>query len=192
MRLLVLLAGAGMALPVAAQTGAVDWASKPYEYMIVDQDVRMVLEEFGHNNGVPISVSPAVQGRVRGNLPGGTARVFLDALSKAYGLEWYFDGYGLAVSAQAESRSRLVELHDVPFDQVLDQVRAGGLYDARYQLRPGPAPAMASVAGPPRFVEAVAETIAAMSRRAAPQAEAGRVMYVYRGSAAAQAVPFPR
>ena len=165
---------------------------KPYEYHIVEQDLRTVLEEYGKNLGVRVTLSAGVQGRVKGNMPRGSARMFLDALSRAYGLDWYHDGFALHVSASGESRSRSLDLQDVPFEAALSGLKVAGLHDPRFQFRPGVSPSLALVSGPPRFVELVSEAVASMTKkRVAAALPAGSVMHVYRGAGAVEKVTFP-
>lgn len=194
-RLLAGVAAVGLALlaaatPARADASQPDWAAKPYEYMVVDQDLRTVLEEYGRNVGVRVILSTAVQGRVRGNLPRSSARAFLDTLARNYGLDWYHDGFAIHVSGAAEAKSRLLELHGVPFATVVEGIKAAGLFDGRFQLQAGPTPAMVLVAGPPRYVELVVETIAAMSKKPGIAPQPPSVMHVYRGAAAVDNISF--
>ena len=175
--------------PVRA--ASIAWPEAPYRYLVVDQDLRAVLEEFGKNLGVRVALADSVKGRVRGNLPEGSPQSFLDALTKAYGLEWYFDGAVLSISTVAEAGTRFLDLHEVPFARALDGVQSAGLTDPRFVLRPGPAPNLAMVSGPPRYVQLISEAVAAMAAQkpTVPPvqvvAQAAGVVRVFRGSASA-------
>jgi type III secretion protein C len=176
--------------PRAACAGAPDWSSKPYEYLIVDQDLRTVIGEFGKNVGVRTAISAEVQGRVRGSLPRSSASVFLESLSRSYGLDWYFDGATLFISATSEAQTRILELHEQTFEGVAAGLARAGLSDARYGFRPGPTAATAIVSGPPRFVELVMASVSVLTpKRAEKPAEA--TVRVYRGALAVERVTFP-
>ena len=161
------VAVAVVASALAAQSGAraalPDWPATPYRYLVVDQDLRQVLQEFGRNLGTRVVLSDAVAGRVRGPLPEAPPVAFLDTLARTYGLDWYYDGAVLSVSAVAEATTRFVDLHGMPFVQVADGLSRSGLSDARFVLRQGPAPGVALVAGPPRFVQLLGDAISAMA-----------------------------
>src|ERR1700676_4999326 len=70
------------------------WPSGPYKYLVIDQDIKGVLVEFGYNVGLPVDVSDQVEGRLRGQFAAATAtaREFLDSLCDSHNLVWYFDG----------------------------------------------------------------------------------------------------
>src|SRR5580698_2560832 len=76
-----------------------EWPPELYDYVVNDQDLRTVLEQFGLNTGLRIALSDAVQGRVRGRLPPAPPQQFLDHLTDMFGLDWYYDGAVIAVSA---------------------------------------------------------------------------------------------
>lgn len=165
------------------------WPTSPYSYRVVDQDLRTVLEEFGKNLGIRVASSEGVKGRVRGNLQEGSPQFFLDALTKAYGLDWYFDGTVLNISTVSEASTRFLDLHGIPFNRILDGVQRADLTDPRFSMRPGPSESLAMVSGPPRFVQLLSEAITAMAAQKAPVAAPVQVMAqtvamvrVFRGS----------
>ena len=63
------------------------WPSGPYSYVVLDQDLRDVLQQFGINAGLRLALSDKVQGHVHGPLPSAPARQFLDSLTQQFGLE---------------------------------------------------------------------------------------------------------
>ena len=145
--LLCCLAGASVTLVVSAFAGRVqaavpEWPTAPYRYMVVDQDLRTVLEEFGRNTGVRIVLADEVKGRVRGSLPQAAPQDFLDHVTKSYGLDWYYDGAVLHVSTNKEAETRYLDLHALPFARLAAGLAQAGLTDPRFVLREGPAPGM--------------------------------------------------
>jgi type III secretion protein C len=152
-------------------------ASSAYDYVVVDQDLRTVIEQFGLNTGLRVTLSDAVQGRVHGRLPAAPPREFFDHLTEMFGLDWYYDGATIAVSAKSEAQTQLIALKSA---------------DPRYHLRSGPDDNVAIASGPPQYlamVKQVAATLspAQLSKQSPP--ETHNVM-VFRGSSASR-VEFP-
>lgn len=144
--------------------------SEPYQYTVIDQDLRTALREFGANLGVRVSISDAVQGRVRGRLPPLSPRDFLSRLADLYGLDWYYDGYIIAVTAQSEGVTKVIPTTGLPFPQLKAKLDTLGLTDERFVARPeGTGAELMLVAGPPRYVQLVEEATAQLIAQAARQ-----------------------
>jgi len=139
------------------------WPAGPYKYMVIDQDVKGVLVEFGRNVGVPMDVSDQVKGRLRGRLAVAPAREFLDRLCDSYGLVWYFDGAVLHVSAKAEIRTELVSIGRLAPAEVSAKLNALGIADPRFPVRSTQDIGVVSVSGPPPFVSLVRQTLTALA-----------------------------
>lgn len=163
----------------------------PYGYAVLDQDLRVALREFGAHMGLRITVSDSVAGRIRGRLPPLPPREFLDRLAAQFGFDWYFDGYALHVTATSEATTAILGLPGGSFDALLSSLKALGVFDARYPLRPHPEPGHFLVSGPPRYVDLVEKTASVQERRngaapSPPPAEAREsprpaTLTVYRG-----------
>ena len=147
------------ALAPAAHAVEPAWPAGPYKYMVIDQDVKGVLAEFGRNIGVPIDVSDQVKGRLRGRLGGAPAREFLDRLCESYGLVWYFDGAVLHVNARSEIRTELVSVSRLSPEEVSEKLTALGIADARYPVRSTQDTGVVSVSGPPPFLSLVRQSL---------------------------------
>lgn len=189
--LMHLTSSAVLALLVSAgvqQAGAAvpEWPADPYRYIVVDQDLRTVLEEFGRNTGVRVALSEGVQGRVRGNLPQVPPGEFLEAVAKSYGLDWYFDGAVLHVSTTGEAGTRFIDLRGLSFSHLAAGLGQAGVTDPRFVLREGPSPGTVMVSGPPRYLQLVVEAAAAMAGEKATPVAALAVtpVRVFRGSVA--------
>ena len=186
------IAAAAAAVAGRATAAEPAWPSAPYTYVVVDQDLRTVLLQFGSNIGVRVVLSDGVQGRVYGRLPTLPPRDFLEHLARSYGLDWFFDGAVLSVSAGDETETRFVTLPGIDVTVLQAALRSTGLYDPRFGLRPGPAVGTAMVSGPPRYLKLVEQTAAALAKPAsAPEAPGAVAMLtVFRGAAASK-VQFP-
>lgn len=90
-RLTIHLLWAMLLLPWLSTASAsnMDWYEQPYPYLVVNQDVRDVLTQFGDHLGVRVVLSENVQGNIDKKLFEKTAGEFLTALSEAADLAWY-------------------------------------------------------------------------------------------------------
>jgi len=168
------------------------WPTTTYDYVVVEQDLRTVLTQFGTNTGLRVIVSDAVQGRVRGPLPSAPPREFLDNLTRTFGLDWYFDGAAISVSAASEAQSHLLPLQGVSFAKLRAGLATAGLLDPRYQVRPAVGSDIAMVSGPPRFVSIVqqATTALASEKVVKHEPELQKLVVVFRGSSVSR-LQFP-
>lgn len=149
------------------------WPSGPYKYLVIDQDIKGVLVEFGRNVGLPVDVSDQVKGRLRGQLAMPTARQFLDSMCANYGLVWYFDGAVLHVNTKAEVRTELVSIGRLSPEEATDKLGALGIADARFTVRTTENTGVVSVSGPPSFVSMVRQTLDALVRQLPPPIREG-------------------
>lgn len=176
-----LLASAGVALPASAG----NWQEEPYDYVVLDQDVRTALSEFGRNLGMPVVLTEAVKGRIKGRIMAATAGEFVDKLASGSGLTWYFDGSILHVSAHHELTTRVFEAGSLSGDAVSKRMQELGIADRRYPLRSAGRNIVAS--GPPAFHALVDELVQRMRSEMAVVAEASRI-WVFRGGIGAEVV----
>jgi type III secretion protein C len=152
--------------------------------MVIDQDIKGVLVEFGRNVSLPVDISDQVKGRLRGQLAMPTAREFLDNLCASYGLVWYFDGAVLHVNTKAEIRTELVSIGRLSRGEATDKLSALGISDARFQVRTTEDAGVISVSGPPSFVSLVRQTLDALARQLPPVREGDEItVHVFRGGA---------
>lgn len=137
----------------------------PYRYLVIDQDIKEVLVEFGRNVDLPVAVSDQVKGRLRGQISTATAREFLDGLCESYGLLWYFDSATLHVSAKTEVRTELVSTGRLSSREAADKLTALGISDPRFPVRATEDTAIISLSGPPPFLSQARQTLTALGRR---------------------------
>jgi type III secretion protein C len=149
-------------------------------YTVVDQDVGLVVAGIAAQLGLRSDVSAHVHGRVHGRMAPTTPDVALDRLGALYGFDWYSDGRTLFASAYGEAQHRMLLLGDVSGDELLQTLASLGVADTRWPVRISPRGDIAAVDGPPRYVAAVEDTLAALSRRART---ASAEVHVFRGVA---------
>ena len=168
---IVLVVTAALIAPVeSARSTEPKWPSGPYKYMVIDQDIKSVLIEFGRNVDVPVEVSDQIKGRLRGRLQVTTAKEFLNMLCESYGLVWYFDGAVLHVHARTEVKTELVNIGRLSPDEVANKLNMLGIADPRFPVRSTPDAGVVSVSGPPSFVSLVRQTLIASARASSPPA----------------------
>lgn len=156
-----LVRGLALALPfwiaTTADATVPQWFATPYDYVVLDRGIRDTLTDFGRNLGLAVSLSDAVKGRVRGRVEAETAGEFLNHITEANGLNWYFDGSVLHVSAASEYATRVITTEGVGSAAVLRQMQQLGLSDERFGIR-GDGDLL-SVSGPPAYVQMVRDAV---------------------------------
>lgn len=164
-------------LPVCAAELGLD--TGPYPYVVVDQDIKGVLVEFGRNTGLPVDVSDQVKGRMRGEHTSGSARQFLDGLCDSYGLVWYYDGRVLHVSAKSEIRTEVVDVRPATLMDALDYLNRVGVSDQRFAVERTDDVSTVAISGPPAFINLARKELMALARR--PRDDGEAYMRVFRG-----------
>lgn len=171
-----------LTLAVDEPRAGAEWLKRDYHYVVIDQNVRDVLTEFGRNLSLPMEISRQVEGRVRGDIRGGSAREFLDQIAAANGLAWYFDGGVLHVASRSEITQRTFDLQGIDSAQLmrhLDRWNTGEPLTAR--LIDGGSTLRA--VGPASWIESLAQRIQRL--RQSPSTGPGEVR-VFRGSVVRQ------
>ncbi|ANF58741.1 hypothetical protein A5892_15740 [Halotalea alkalilenta] len=152
---------------------------QPYRYVVIDQDVRNVLREFARNLALPLDLSPAVKGRVRGNVSADSAEHFLDAISRTQGLAWFYDRGVVHVASQDELSAETFALAPARIEPLLAELRSvKGLGLQVNETEDGRG---VRVLGPPAWITAVRARVESLE----PAPAAPGAVKVFRGSVAA-------
>ena len=179
-------------------TARPNWFARPFQYVVINQDVRGILTEFGRNMGVPVILTDKVGGRVRGEViertksdaRHQTAGDFLTRLAEANGLTWYFDGSILYVSVDQEFSTQLIEVGTLSSEVITAELRRLALMDERFSVRLAGDRGLISVSGPPAFVAIVRQVVEKLRPPPAIAGDDPRVR-VFRGGAPAEVVRAP-
>nr|WP_256473286.1 secretin N-terminal domain-containing protein [Phyllobacterium sp. 21LDTY02-6] len=167
-----------LACPVSASEPP--WAATRYSYVLINQDIRDALREFGRNLNIPVTISDKIRGQVRGEVRADTAGAFLARLAEANGLIWYYDGSILHINSNEEFSTQIIDLGRASGTKVLDEVRQLNLMDERFSIRATPnAPAL-RVSGPPAFIAMVQQVVSTVQPPPQATADDPRVR-VFRG-----------
>ncbi len=144
------------------------WAEVPYKYIVVDQDIREILIEFGRNVKVPVKVSSAIAGqRIRGSVARSKtqqAQQFLQNLCDGYGLIWYYDGSALHISSEQEFETELIRLRQTTPEEVRKQLDDLALSDPRFKINISKDGFMLTVSGPPAYRLLVRKAVSSLQR----------------------------
>lgn len=159
--LVAILCSASLAQESEAEWPADAWKEREYRYVIIDQAVRDVLREMGHNLSLPVEISREVRGRVRGDVRAETAEEFLDKISTANGLAWYFDGGVLHVATRGEMSQRRFELEGLDQQRLLDEIERARI-GSPLRMRLVNGGSTLQVWGPPAWIESVAAQVERM------------------------------
>lgn len=153
--------------PGQAHTAEPSWPAEPYNYFVVDQDIRAVLEQFGRNLSIPVRVSESVEAkRLKGKLSAAGPKKFLQWICDSYGLTWYFDGAVLHIFARGELRNVYLDLGAVSFEDLNQRLVNAGIADERFAIRATVEPHLISVVGPPTYTALVRQMLNALRETA--------------------------
>ncbi|WP_083265428.1 type III secretion protein [Sinorhizobium alkalisoli] len=169
-----------LAAPIPAIAGAPRWYDSSYNYVLINQDVRDALNEFGRNLSIPVVVSDRIRGQVRGDVRAETAKGFLDELTQANGLIWYFDGSILHINTSDEFSTQIINIGRADGRSVIDEIERLDLMDERFSIRTTDnAPAL-RVSGPPPFIAMVKQVVSSVQPPPRAQMDDPRVR-IFRG-----------
>lgn len=159
------------------------WENAPYPYSVVSEKVDDVLRNFGYNADVRIMVAPGVTGIVQGRSGNGTARQFLDDVTRTNDLDWYSDGTVVYVSPSSDEQTAIVPLNGFSFDVMKKELEEQKLFDVKFRMSKQIGGDAAIVSGPPSFVAVMKEAIEARVGNAkAPARGVSRELVILRGS----------
>ncbi|NVZ53862.1 type III secretion protein [Pseudomonas sp. B6002] len=166
------------------------WFSQPYAYVLVDQDVRSALEEFGHNLDVPLVLSDKVRGKARSTIRAATAGEFLQTLCSTNGLTWYFDGNLLYLNTSDEITTKLFKASALNLDQLQAYLNSLDVFGQQLSMRNGPEGDEVFVSGPPPYLALVQQHVDHLQPKvvAAPVARE-RGVRVFRGAQVSTETP---
>lgn len=180
MLLMVLLSFDVRAAAAPATGENPEWFAKPYAYVLVDQDVRSAMEEFGHNLGLIVVMSEKVRGKSRSSVRGELAGDFLAQLCDTNGLSWYYDGNILYISNDAETGTRVFKTQNE--NERLEDYLAGlDVYGKQMSTRPGPGGDELFVSGPPAYLNMIQQHIDHQQRTVSAPVVRERGIRVFRG-----------
>jgi type III secretion protein C len=148
----------GVALVLGASLAEAGMPTKRFIYRADGKRVTDVLQDFAAAESISIVVDVGVDGTVNGVF-NSRPEDFMEALSKSYGLIWYFDGMTLFVYPSRMIESRLFRMRGYSRQNVKRLLDSLGMGDPRYPLRFNDAEQTLLAYGPPRHIELVQTVI---------------------------------
>jgi len=175
-RLILALASVFLLSHMPLPAFAADLPKKQFVYKADSRKLPDVLQDLAATLQIPLVVAEGVDGTVNGKFDL-TAPSFLDLMSSAYGLTWYFDGTVLFVYPARANQSKVLFLRDFSADRIERLLQSLRLGDKRYPLRYDATEKTLVVSGPPRHLELVDSMVDAISQRG--REEGRRVVKVF-------------
>lgn len=165
-----------VALPLHASE--LNWREQPFRYYADNDSLKELLNNFGANYRVSVSVSDKVNDRVSGRFTPEDPAQFLDYLAQVYNLMWYFDGAVLHVYKATETRSQLLQLKLLTARELRSTLISTGIWDSRYGWRASENKGLVYLAGPPRYVDLVVQIAEALESRLAQKSNSTGELFV--------------
>ncbi len=158
-----LLAAALVVSTAPAAPAAAPFPSKHFTYRADGKKLTEVLQDFASSQGLPVVIDPGVDGTVNANF-NTSAEQFLAAMTRTYGVIWYFDGTTLFIYPSRAMQSRVFRMRGYDRQQVRQMLGSLGLGDARFPLRFDDVNQTLLAYGPPRHIELVATVLGELER----------------------------
>ena len=146
-----------------AAVAGVPFTSRHFIYRADGKKLSEVLQDFAASQGLPIVIDPGVDGMVNANF-NTRPEDFLTAMTRTYGVIWYFDGTTLFIYPSRAMQSRVFRMRGYDRQQVRQMLGSLGLGDARFPLRFDDANQTLLAYGPPRHIELVATVLGELER----------------------------
>lgn len=154
------------------------WEAASFDYVVVDQDLRQVLQEFGRKLGLVIHLSDEVQGQVRNMASAPSAGAFLDTVAAEQNLVWFDDGVVLHVATADEVQTKIVPLGGASFDQLNTALGQLVVTGKRLGLRASATTGLVNITGPTDYVALVEQAIAVTGQAHTGQVRTGEVRII--------------
>jgi hypothetical protein len=142
-----------------------------YEYVVIDQDLSVVLLEFAHHFNLQIDIDREIRGRLRDRLPPSTGEEYLNRLAEQNQFDWYFDGQVLRITPLRQTTTRIISAKSVDIKDVRATLDKLGISDKRHPLITDELTGLIKVTGPPQFNAVVESIIGAIQKKKAVAVE---------------------
>ena len=142
-----------------------DWLPIPYVYVAKGESLRDLLTDFGANYDATVVVSDKINDKVSGQFEHDNPQDFLQHIASLYNLVWYYDGNVLYIFKNSEVASRLIRLQESEAAELKQALQRSGIWEPRFGWRPDASNRPVYVSGPPRYLELVEQTAAALEQQ---------------------------
>jgi type III secretion protein C len=151
-----------LALRIAGAAEIV-WRTNNFNYIAQGKPLKEMIREFAASQGLNVVIAREVEGTVNGkfNL---TPQSMLELLATSFGLTWYYDGAVLYFYPVGEMGSEVVQLGATSAGRLEAALRRLNITDKRYPVTYDRAHNTARIAGPPRYIALVKQTVQALNQ----------------------------
>lgn len=117
--------------------------------------LKELLQGFFTLQDLNVVISDKVEGTVNGTFEDVKPEDFLDQLSRAYGLSWYYSGNVVYIYSTQEVKSELVEMTPIAAAELLKTVDFLGIVAPSSSIRILNKSGLTTISGPPGYVDLV-------------------------------------
>ncbi len=149
--------------PSTSQAARSALGAKRFVYRADGKKLADVLQDFAASQSLPLVVDAGVDGVVNANF-NTRPEEFLDAMTRTYGVIWYFDGTTLFIYPSHAMESKVFRMRGYDRERVRQMLSALHLGDARFPLRFDDANQTLLAYGPPRHIELVSTVLEHLER----------------------------
>ncbi|WP_394390347.1 type III secretion system outer membrane ring subunit SctC [Shewanella woodyi] len=165
-------------LAMSASTQPLDWVERDFKYYANNDSLRDVITNFATNYGVSAAVSGQVSEQVSGRFTPDDPEAFLNYLASLYNLTWYYDGAVLYVYKAVETQSKLIQLNQVPVEELRNTLISTGIWDQRFGWKAISGKGSVYLAGPPRYVQLVTQVAEVLEQHESQQVAKNDDFYI--------------
>ncbi len=143
----------------------VPWPEASFTYIADKQELPEVLASFCRNFGLELQASASVMARmdrVNGKYTSASPTEFLNQLSSAYGLQWFYYGGTLYVSRNFETATRAIAPAGISLPEFRKALTDLGIVEPKFGWGELPERGVAMVSGPPSYVDLVVWAVATL------------------------------
>lgn len=158
----------GMVLMLSAAwalAAELKWHRERVNLVYQEKALPDLLRELFASSGRPAVISDKIKATITGRF-NSPAEDFFNSVCSVFGLLSYYDGAVLYIYSSSEATSRILPLKNVSPQRLRDSLRELDALDRRYLLKINETDRIVQVAGPPRYVEVVADVLALLDDRA--------------------------
>lgn len=152
-----------------ANSAEPEWPEGDYRYIVIDQDLRKILGQFGRNLNINVKLSERVASRrIQGKLPTVPAKEFLELVCSRFGLVWYYNQNTLHIYSEEELDTAVISLGRVSADRLTSNLEKLGITDSRFAFQAADDAKTVRISGPPHYLALVRQAVAAMEQSLQP------------------------
>lgn len=140
------------------------WAlapQKPFAHYADQEALTALLADFARNQGLNVTFTPAVTGKVSGRFDNVPAREFLDGMKAAFGVRWYELGGGLHFYHESEAGRSFLSPRVLSGQALYDALRSSSVISPQLPVEILPGGDMLVLTGPPAYLDQIRSAVAA-------------------------------